>query len=238
MVRIETHKDLGKILLEEGLITEEQLISARTVQLAREKSIGRVLTDMGVITEQAKIAFLNKRFNYEIVNIHDVKIPVDILTRLSLSYAEKHCCVPLLVEDGRLVVAMEDPTDIIVVDEIKSQTGMDVLPVIAPQADIEVAIQQYPRLTQAQADAILIRTQTPMWWRVAHPLVFWLVIISPLFGFWAGVSMNDQLGNMVARLGQPFDISLYLVLSWALWAIVIWEIDGLFFSGSESAEKD
>ena len=237
MARIEANKDLGKILLDEGLIREDQLSAARAMQLNREKSIGRILTEMGIITEQAKIAFLNKKFNYEIVNIRDVKIPVDILGRLSVSYAEKFCCVPLLVEGGKLVVAMEDPTDIIVLDEIKSQTGMEPHPVLAPQADIEQAIQQYPRLTQAQADAIFVHTRVPLWLRVLRPLLFWMIIILPLVGFWLGVLKNDQFGNMVGRIGRPFDISLYLVLTWALWSIFIWEIDGLFFSSDEPRKK-
>jgi hypothetical protein len=226
---METQKDLGSLLLEEGLITADQLAAARTMQASRDKPIGRVLTDMGLITEPAKMAFLRKKFRYEIVSIRDVVIPPEVLSRLTLSYAEKHCCVPLLVENRRLVVAMEDPTDLQVTDEIKLHVGMDILPVLAPRADIEHAIEQYPRLTQAQADAIMLKARRPWWVAPLHPILFWAVIIAPLFAFGAAVALNDQFGNSVNRLGEPFDISLYLVLSWALWAIFVWEIDGLFF---------
>jgi len=224
------HKDLGKLLMEEGLITQEQLATARAMQAGREKSIGRILGDMGLITEQAKMAFLNKKLKYEIVDIQNVKIPPNILNRVSLSYAEKHFCVPLLVENNRLVVAMEDPTNLVVIDEIKAQANMEVLPVIAPQADIEMAIQQYPRLSEAQAEAVLKGAMEPLWLRILHPLLFWMVILAPLAAFWVAMVTDDQFGNMVLRLGTFFDISLYLVLSWALWAIFVWEIDGLLFS--------
>jgi hypothetical protein len=224
------HKDLGKLLMEEGLITEEQLATARAMQVGREKSIGRILENMGLITEQAKMAFLNRKLKYEIVDIQNVKIPPNILNRVSLSYAEKHFCVPLLVENNRLAVAMEDPTNLVVIDEIKAQTNMDVLPVVASQADIETAIRQYPRLTEAQADAVLKRAMEPLWLRILHPLLFLMVILAPLAAFGVAIITDDQFGNMVLRLGTLFDITLYLVLSWALWAIFVWEIDGLLFS--------
>lgn len=238
MNRLESqHKDLGKMLLDEGLITEEQLATARAAQLTREKSIGQILVDLGIITEDAKMAFLNKKLRYEIVDIRGIQIPQNVLGKLTLSYAEKYCCVPLLIENGRLVIAMEDPTNLMVIDEIKNQSGMEVMPVVAPQGDIQLAIEQYPHLTQAQADAIVRNVQQPLWLRILHPLLFLLILISPLIAFCIAVLVNNQFGNHLSNLGKPFDIGLYLALSWSLWAIVIWEVDGLFFS-PKSASAD
>jgi len=232
------HHDLGKLLLDEGLITEQQLSKAREAQVAREKSIGRILVDMGAISEQAKIVFLSKKLKYEMVDIRGVQIPSNILTRIPLSYAEKYCCVPLLIENDRLVVAMEDPTNIVVIDEIKAQTGMEIMPVVAVQADIEQAIQQYPRMTQAQADAVMKLAQTPFFLRMLHTVLFLLIMVGPLIAFWLFASRNDQFGNYLSKLGEPFDIALYLSLLWSLWAILVWELDSLIFSTGRHSRQD
>ena len=66
---LDEHKNLGGLLLEEGLINSDQLDAARAQQKVMEKSIGRVLVEMGLITEQAKMTFLHKKFGIEIVDV-------------------------------------------------------------------------------------------------------------------------------------------------------------------------
>lgn len=240
MERLETQKDLGQLLLDEGKVTQEQLEAARSVQAANEKSIGRVLMDMGLITDEVKIKFLHNKFHCEVVDISGMKVPIKILTRISHSYAEKHRCVPILVEKSQLVVAMEDPTNIVVHDEIKSETGMDILPVLAPLKDIDTVLEQYPQLTQAQADELRLRLREPLWWRILHPLIFLILMLSPFVFFYFSIAHWDNfLAHWVfqAMKQSPFDVVLYLVLGWSLWAIALWEVDGLVFVNPEEAKK-
>jgi len=229
MTKMNSQKDLGQLLLEEGLINEDQLRAARAAQLAQEKSIGRVLVDMGLITEQAKMAFLHKKFKHEIVDIRGISVPPELLTRISRSYAERFRCVPILIDNNRLVMAMEDPTDIMVQDEVKAQTGMELLPVLAPIADIENVIRQYPALTQEQVDSLAEHARSSAVWRVLHPLLFLSVMILPLALFLAAIRYDwASVGRWIVNTGT-FDATLYATLTWALWAIMVWEIDGLFF---------
>ena len=132
MTEFERHEDLGALLLKEDLITQAQLDGARDSQRLGGRPISRVLVDLGLITDQAKMAFLSKKFGHEIVDIRDMVIPATVLTRLPRAYAEKHRCVPILIEGSSLVVAMEDPSDFVVVEEIRSHAGMDVVVVLAP----------------------------------------------------------------------------------------------------------
>lgn len=230
-------KDLGQLLMEEGLITTQQLDAAREMQKNQEKSIGRILVDMGLVSEQAKLAFLHKRFRFEIVNINNMTIAPDMLTRISRSYAEKHRCVPILVEKNKLVIAMEDPTDIMVLDEIKTQTGMDSHPVLAPLSQIETALQQYPALSQDEVDKLQKRLQTPFWKRLLHPVLFMVFLFAPLVFLFFEIQTNNVLYGWVMKQGS-FDVTLYVFLSWALWAIFVWEIDGLFFRPVETAGNE
>lgn len=234
MAKLDSQKDLGEILREEGVISAEQLEAVREMQKTREKPLSRVIVDMGLISENAKIQLLRERFHYELVDLHELTVPTVILTRLSRSFAEKHRCVPILIEDGQLVVAMSDPTDIVVLDEIKGHTGMPPMPVLATQSDIDLVLGQYPHLTQAQVDALRLRITThPLWWRIVHPVLFFLVMIAPLaifgFGVWAADNWIATTVQGLTRDKSSFDLSLYVVLGWALWAIVLWEMDGLIF---------
>ena len=222
--------DLGRLLVEEGLITEGHLQAARQAQATQEKSLGRVLVDMGLLTEEAKMAFLHKRLDYEIVDISEMVVPKEILTRISRSYVEKHRCVPILEEDNHLVLAMEDPTDIVVLDEVERQAGVKVMPVLAPLEDIEGVIAQYPKLSQEQADHIRARIQRSLAWRILHPLLFLVVMLLPLVGFGLAARFSPSFSNVVLHYGSALDIALYGILGWILWALIVWEIDALFFT--------
>ncbi|MBN1867416.1 hypothetical protein JW916_08995 [Candidatus Sumerlaeota bacterium] len=230
---LESKKDLGQLLLEERFISAEQLNAAREVQAAQDKSIGRVLVDMGLMTEQAKMAFIHKKLGIEIVDIRNMQISHSILTRIPRSYAEKFRCVPILEERRGLVVAMEDPTNLMVLDQIKAETGLETVAVLSPLAEIEKAIEQYPALTPAQFDRLRERAQSAPWQILLHRLVFYLLMVAPLIAICVGPFIDDQFGNFLSHLGSKFDVTLYIVLTWCLWAIVVWEIDGLVFGGHE-----
>jgi hypothetical protein len=229
------NKDIGELLAEEGLITREELQSARSQQMHQEKSIGRIVVDMGYISDEEKIRFISERFGYEIVDIADMTVAPDILSRISRSYAEKYRCVPLLVEGRELVVAMENPTNIVVIDELRSQTNMKIMPVLAPIEDIDRILEEFPRMSQAQVDA-LRKGKTHVsdsMGRIIHTLIFFLFLLLPLLIF--GAILVFEIKPMVYSFREWFqetdfyNFALYLGLSWALWAIFVWEIDGLFF---------
>jgi len=235
MEDLEPHKDLGQLLLDNGLISQAQLEQARALQKQHEKPIGRVLADMGLVSDQTRINVLRDKLKCEVVELGDMVVPSEVLSRLSRSYAEKYRCVPILIEDNHLVVAMEDPTDIVVLDEIRAEAAMPLHPVVASLDDIENVIGQYPRLTQAQADALRRGGPLARIWRALHPILFLFLMFLPMLLVGLAL-MHGQ--NPVSKwaydgLRHRFDMILKLTLGWALWSVVLWEIDGLLFGQSE-----
>ncbi len=230
-----SNKDIGELLVDEGLISRQELQAARSQQMHQEKSIGRVLVDMGYISDAEKIRFINERFGYEIVDIADMSVAPEILSRISRSYAEKYRCVPLLVEGRQLVVAMENPTNIVVLDELQSQTGMKIMPVLAPLEDIDRILEQFPRMTQAQVDALRKGKArvSPKTGRIVHTILFFLFLLLPLLAF--GAVLFFEIEPLAQRFKDWFakadfyEFGLILGMIWALWAIAVWEVDGLFF---------
>ncbi|MFW6256310.1 MAG: hypothetical protein ACOC54_05765, partial [Candidatus Sumerlaeota bacterium] len=199
----------------------------------QEKSISRVLVDMGLITEEAKMTYLNQKFGYEIVDISGMNIEADILTRLPRSYAEKFRCVPILIENHQLIVAMEDPTDIKVMDDIRSQSSMELLPVLAPLADIEKALLQYPVATQKEADSIFENFTFGTVLKIIHTLIFFAIMLAPLVFLIAG-STNEAVSDVLLSFGTAFEVMLGGILIWIIWSIFIWYIDGLIFRSRKS----
>jgi hypothetical protein len=232
MSKMESQKNLGQLFCEDGYITPDQLKAAQSAQLAQEKSIGRVLVDMGLITEEAKLTYLNKKFGYEVVDISGMQIEPSLMTKIPRSYAEKFRCVPILVENGRLVMAMEDPTDLNVLDDIRSQSGMDVLPVLSPLADIERALVQYPALQQREVDKVVKKARPFPKGRLIHSLLFFLVMLAPLIALIWGAK-TDSASDVLMRLGGAFDVALFGIVGWVVWAVIVWYLDGLLFRRSQ-----
>ncbi|HNY26811.1 MAG TPA: hypothetical protein PKH31_05470 [Candidatus Sumerlaeota bacterium] len=237
-------KDLGELLREDGLISEEQLRSVRAMQSSLDKPVGRVLFDMQLITDEERIRFLQSKFRYEVVDIGGVNVSGDVLKCIPHSYAEKHRCVPLLAEDDRLVVAMEDPTDLLVLDEIKNESLKNPWPVLAPLADIERILNQYPFVSaERERKEVLdheLGFRSRLWWRILHPLCFLGLVLLPLAFFLAAVKWDEMwFHNTIMRVmsHSTWDIMLYLILGGTLWSILLWEIDGLIFGTHQKSPQ-
>jgi hypothetical protein len=130
---------------------------------------------------------------------------------------------------------MEDPTDIVVLDAIRAEAAMPLHPVVASLEDIEGVIDQYPHLTQAQADALSRRRPASRVWQVLHPVLFLLLMFLPVLliavALWHG---QNAVSNWAQDgLSRKFDMVVKLTLGWALWSVVLWEIDGLLFGQPE-----
>jgi type IV pilus assembly protein PilB len=139
-------KQLGDILLQDGLVTEDQLFAAFREHTEQGKALGRVLVDQGVLTESQLVAALAQQIGLEFVDLGDYPVDGSIVARVSGAICRKHSALPLRVDDeGKLLLAMADPANVFAIDDIRSITGMDVRPVVATRADVMSAIDRYFR---------------------------------------------------------------------------------------------
>lgn len=136
-------KRLGELLVEAGMITEEQLQEALREQQERNMRLGDVLISRGYITEQQRIEVLEYQLGIPHVQLFRQKIDPQAVHLISRSFAEKHKVLPLRVEGYRLLVAMDDPLDYFVIDELRMATGLRIEPVIASGEELERAIRRY-----------------------------------------------------------------------------------------------
>ena len=138
-------KQLGDILLEGGLVSEDQLAVAYEEQERVGRALGRVLIEQGVLTESQLVSALATQIGLRFVDLSEFPVDGSAIGRVPGAVCRRHAAIPVGFEDGKLLVAMADPANVFAVDDIRSLTGLDVKPVVATRADVTAAIDRYYR---------------------------------------------------------------------------------------------
>ena len=136
-------KPLGQILIEEGLLNEEQLQRALSARSEKNQLLGRVLIDLGLVREADLVGALAKQLGLQFVDLSDMVVDPNAASLIPEQVARRYRALPVGFEDSRLIVAMADPANLFALDDIRTITGMEVKPVVATAADIESAIRKY-----------------------------------------------------------------------------------------------
>jgi type IV pilus assembly protein PilB len=138
-------KQLGDILLEGGLVSPTQLEAAYEEQQRVGRALGRVLIEQGVLTESQLVSALATQIGLRFVDLSEFAVDGSAVGRVPGAVCRRHSAMPIGFEDGRLLVAMADPANVFAIDDIRSLTGLDVKPVVATRADVAAAIDRYYR---------------------------------------------------------------------------------------------
>jgi type IV pilus assembly protein PilB len=137
---------LDELLRARGVITDAQLEEARQQAVQRGRSVGRVLIELGYVTEAGLVAILSEQLGLEFVDLTETNIDASAVAMVPEVTARRHSCIPVRIEDGRLVVAMADPANVIAIDDIRALTGKEIRTVVATKADVVAAINRSYRM--------------------------------------------------------------------------------------------
>jgi type IV pilus assembly protein PilB len=124
------------------------------------RSLGRVLVERGTLTEQQLVAAKAVQIGLRFVELSDFPVDVAAVVRVSEALCRRHTALPIGYEDGRLLVAMADPANVFAVDDVRLMTGMEVKAVVATRADVLAAIDRYHR-GDAQMDELTTAFAVP-----------------------------------------------------------------------------
>ncbi len=136
-------KRLGEILVQAGVLDEGRLRAALAEQRRWGGPLGRILVDMGGISEEAMVQALSHQLNFPAINLDTKVIPHDVLDLVPPELAEQHSVLPFAVQGKFLDVAMADPTNLGIIDELRIRTRLNVRPHLAGPKMIERAIAKY-----------------------------------------------------------------------------------------------
>ncbi len=142
-------KRIGEILLEAGLINEDQLTAALSSQKTWGGRLGSTLVRMGFVKEEDILRCLSAQLRLPSVDFRKVRISPRAVAAIPQRIAEKYHVMPVAVKEelGKksVILAMADPTNLDAIAEIEFQTGVNVRPVVATESSIARAIDYYYR---------------------------------------------------------------------------------------------
>jgi type IV pilus assembly protein PilB len=151
MKKKQERKRLGDLLVEAGLITEEQLQEALKEKAPSQK-LGDALLQRGYITEQQLIEVLEFQLGIPHVSLYRYPIDPKLTNLVPKEFAKRHMVMPLKAEGDRLLVAMADPMDFFVIDDLRLSTGFHIETAIASKDDILRAINKYYDIDESMED--------------------------------------------------------------------------------------
>lgn len=138
----QARKRLGDLLIEEGLITPEQLQTTLDEKDAAQK-LGDALLQRGYLTEQQLVEVLEYQLGIPHVSLFHYPFDTNLFSLITKETAKRNLIIPLKRDGNKLFVAMVDPMDFIVIDDLRLSTGFQIEPAIATKDDILRTINKY-----------------------------------------------------------------------------------------------
>lgn len=143
---------LGSLLVQAGLLIEEQLDAALAEQGTSHKSLGRILIDQGLVTEAQLVSTLAGHIGLDYVDLAEYAVDPSAAGLISGPLARRYQALPIGWDDGKLVVAMSDPSNVFAIDDIRTITGSDIKTVVSTKSAISEAIDKFHRLDSDAQD--------------------------------------------------------------------------------------
>jgi len=138
-----TRKRLGDLLLEVGMITQEQLNTAIDLQKKTGDKLGNELTKLGYVAEDDIIQVLEFQLGIPHVKLEKYNIDKVAYSSIPENIARRYGLIPIKKENGILTVAMSDPLNVFAIDDLKIYSGLEIQPVIVSHDDVIKAIDRY-----------------------------------------------------------------------------------------------
>jgi type IV pilus assembly protein PilB len=142
-------KRLGDLLVESGLITEEQLQKALQEQKTTKQKLGDVLLQQGYLSENQLIEVLEFQLGIPHVSLFKYKFDQSLTSVITEAMARRYQVIPLRKEGNKLMVAMADPLDYFAIDDLRMSTGFQIEPAIATKDEIQRSIIRYYSLQES-----------------------------------------------------------------------------------------
>ena len=138
---------IGDILIEQGILSQDQLRIALTEQKKSGDQLGRIIVSLGFTTEAIVRDALSEALGQESVDLHKIVVDSDALKLVPKEVARRYRVLPITVDFNKhlLTVAMADTSNVVALDQLRAILGgrVDVHPLLAGESEIESAIDQF-----------------------------------------------------------------------------------------------
>jgi type IV pilus assembly protein PilB len=135
---------IGQIFVDMGHITDDQREMLLEEQQQRPGTLlGKIALELNLITEEQLMQALAEQMGMQVVDLEEIQIPPEVLSKLTESMAQLYRTIPIHFEGNRLTVATCDPQNITIQDELRTLLGHDVKVVIAGETDLKKSLDKY-----------------------------------------------------------------------------------------------
>jgi type IV pilus assembly protein PilB len=140
---VKKRKSLGESLVEQKLLTEEQLQAAIHDSEQSGDPLRKTLVHKGLVTEDDICTFFEEQMGIPRIDLKNYLIDPKILAIVPELLAKKHHLIPLFKTGDTLTIATADPLNVIALDELRLKTKSNIEPAVATETEINTAISQY-----------------------------------------------------------------------------------------------
>ncbi len=135
--------NLGELLIQEKLLDAEQLKSAVDFHKKNDVGIGSAIVSLGYLSEEEMAQALSRQLGYPYINLDQFEVYPDVISLIPVEIAKKYLIMPIHRIRSFLTLAMVDPTDLGIIEDVRFRTGLSIQPVIASESGIMSAISKY-----------------------------------------------------------------------------------------------
>jgi type IV pilus assembly protein PilB len=127
---------IADVLIEDGLLLPNQLEEAIALQRQEGGRLLKILTDKQFVTEQDMTFSMGRCLNTPPINLAKLRVPEAVMSLVPREMAKANKLVPIARLNGKLFVAMADPTNILAVDDLKRRVQLEIIPMIATEKSV------------------------------------------------------------------------------------------------------
>jgi type IV pilus assembly protein PilB len=148
-------KPLGQLLKEMELITEGQIQEGLAVQRRDGGVLGDILVKMGYVSKEEILLALAAQMGMEVVDLSEMEIPIDVINRVPPTMAKAYNVIPIKFEHNVLTVAMSNPHDVNVRDDLRHSLHCEVQGAVASEEAVVAALEKYYAHKQESLGSVL-----------------------------------------------------------------------------------
>jgi type IV pilus assembly protein PilB len=135
--------NLGELLLREKVLTPDQLKSALEAQKEKNVPLQTAIVSLGLISEEDMAQALSRQLGYPYIDLDQFEVYPDVVSLIPIEIVKKYMIMPIHRIRSFLTLAMVDPTDLEVLEDVRFRTSLSIQPVIASESGIMNAINKY-----------------------------------------------------------------------------------------------
>ena len=136
-------RPIGQILIEMGVLNEDQLNEALAIQQEKGGAIGQLMIEAGMVTAEDVLQALATQHGMQIVDLSQMEVDEETIKMVGISMAQVYRIVPISFDSGVLTIAMADPQNVNALDDLRFMLNCEVTGAVATEAQIAEAITRY-----------------------------------------------------------------------------------------------